>query len=119
MTKTIPVVRQVKEMMRSRITVAFHISSPPCGRKKMNRTKKPSARRLVSSSVMSSSGCVRTFPSQNKMNTHNNQLKLNEVREKVNSAGRKINEIKTPRAIGKKVSTSRKCVINGSLGYWR
>ena len=69
--------------------------------KKMNSTKKPRARRFGSSSVMSSSGVVRTFPSQNKMNTHNNQLKLKELSEKVNNTGKKISEIKTPIAMGK------------------
>ena len=50
---------------------------------------------------MSSRGCVRTFPNQNKITIHNNQLKLNALNESVNNTGRKLSAISVPMATGK------------------
>ena len=85
------------EMSINRSTIGMGVKS----KKKSSNTKNPSARRFPSSGVISSNGCVRTFPSQNKINTHNNQLKLNAPSEKVNRTGKKLSAINTPMAMGK------------------
>ena len=67
---------------------------------KMIKTIMPSARRDGSSGVMSSSGCVRTLPSQNKIITHNNQLKFTELTEKVNKEGKTLSATRKAMATG-------------------
>ena len=60
----------------------------------------PSARRNGSSGVISSSGCVRTLPSQNRIITHSSQLKLNAPAESVSKEGKTLSVINKPMAIG-------------------